>query len=55
MNEFIPPPRGDRVAAAPAVKKGNELALFLKTVAPSVPQVLLGHDFVHRKGLIQHS
>ena len=46
---------GDRVAAAPAAKMGNELTLFLKTVEPSMPQVLLGHDFVHRKGLIKHS
>ena len=47
LDECIPPPWGDRVAAAPAVKKGNELTMFLKIVEPSVPQVLLGHNFVH--------
>ena len=43
------------MAAAPAVKKGNELTLILKTFEPSMPQVLLGHDVVHRNGRIQHS
>ena len=47
-NEFIPPSVGGIEWLRPLLFKGNVSLLFLKTVEPSLQQVPLGHDFVHR-------